>query len=155
MGDTVNRDSFGDALVLKRAGAFRRLLIRITDIIIAGLCLASLAPLLIIVVVLVKISSPGPILVGQWRFGYRNRPVLVHRFRTTFAVGENAGNLTFVGAVMRQTGIDDLPMLEDVLSGQMSIFGPPPSAYPNTALNYRKPGIARWAEMLNSQRTSE
>ncbi len=147
----MSRDSFADGVISERRISFRRARIRIADMAAASLSLALLAPLLIVVVVILKINSPGPFLVRQWRHGYRNRPLLIRKFRTTFASGEKADFPTsLVSTLLHQTGIEDLPMLGNVLRGEMSIFGPAPSVHPDIALNDRKPGIIRWAELINS-----
>jgi lipopolysaccharide/colanic/teichoic acid biosynthesis glycosyltransferase len=151
----VKHEGFADAVAPERRVGVRRICIRIADIAIAGLCLALLAPLLILVVIIVRFNSPGSLLVRQWRYGYRNRPIFIRKFRTTFAAGKEAVFLTLVSTLLIQTGIEDLPMLANVLRGEMSIFGPAPSVRPDVALNDRKPGFTRWAEMINSDSGSE
>jgi hypothetical protein len=114
----VKHEGFADAVAPERRVGVRRICIRIADVAIAGLCLALLAPLLILVVVIVRINSPGSLLVRQWRYGYRNRPILIRKFRTTFTAGKEAVFPTLVSTLLHQTGIEDLPMLGNVLRGE-------------------------------------
>lgn len=110
--------------------------------------------MLLVVVIAIKLGSRGPIFVRETRYGYNNRVIQVRKFRAATVCSkdeQSTARLTPVGQLLRQTGIEDLPMLINVLAGEMSIIGPPPSAYPAASLIERKPGITRWAEILSSQ----
>jgi lipopolysaccharide/colanic/teichoic acid biosynthesis glycosyltransferase len=146
----VNRDGFADVVVTERRERFRQVCTRIIDVATAALCLALLAPLLGLVVVL-KMALSRPLFVRERRYGYRNRPILIWRFRTSSALEQEMGNQTWVDHFLQQTGINDLPMLVNVLRGEMSIIGPPPNVRPDIALNDRKPGLAPWANLLNAE----
>jgi lipopolysaccharide/colanic/teichoic acid biosynthesis glycosyltransferase len=146
----MKRDSFAGAVVPEHRRSLRRFGIRCGDVAMAAMCLVLLAPLLVLVIVTMKISLPGPLVVSQWRYGYRNRLISIRRFRTTYAIGENEAELTFIEHFLMLTGFEDLPMLENVFRGEMSIFGPEPSIHPQIALNDRKPGLIRWATLLYS-----
>jgi lipopolysaccharide/colanic/teichoic acid biosynthesis glycosyltransferase len=74
----------------------------------------------------------------------------VRKFRVKAPSPEGEPSLTSVGQVLRQTGTEDLPMLVNVISGDMSIIGPPPSAHPSALLNKRRPGMTRWAEVFST-----
>ena len=122
---------------------------RLADIVVATLCLILFSPLLLIAFVAIRLSSPGPVLVRVKRYGYKNRPIEVLKFRLVDArtKGERGRpRLTHVGRVLSQTGIDELPRLVDVLRGELSIIGPPPSAHPKMSLNRAKPGMIRWPQ---------
>src|SRR5580698_6024130 len=97
--DAMRDGSFADGVLPKRRVGLRRAYVRIADIVMAGSCLALLTPMLVLVAVTLKINSPGPFFVRQWRYGYRNRRILIHKFRTTFATGAEADLPTFVGTI--------------------------------------------------------
>lgn len=136
-------------------GSTRRPVKRGLDLVIAGAALVLLSPLLLAAAILVRLSSPGPILFRQTRVGEGERPFTILKFRTMYAdaddrlhrefnrrellgdaatVAENGifkpqadPRLTPVGAVLRRYSIDELPQLLNVLRGEMSLVGPRPS----------------------------
>ncbi len=146
---------------------FNRAIKRALDIVaaIVGLILAS--PLFVIVPLAIKLDSRGPVFFRQTRHGYNNEPIRVLKFRS-MSVMEEGDNfrpvarhdprVTRLGRVLRQTNIDELPQLFNVLGGDMSMVGPRPHP---TAQNetfaelissfYRrhnvKPGITGWAQV--------
>ena len=108
---------------------------RLFDIVTASLGLLVLSPLLVLVAVLVKLTSPGPVLFRQERIGRGFRPFLICKFRTMAAdAPRQGGQITFgrdsritrVGHVLRKMKIDELPQLINVLKGEMSLVGPRP-----------------------------
>jgi putative colanic acid biosysnthesis UDP-glucose lipid carrier transferase len=124
---------------------------RLFELVAGAACLTLLAPMLLVVFIAIKFESRGPILIRENRYGYKNRVIQVRKFRSTTVCWKDeqrAPRLTPVGRLLRQTGIEDLPMLINVLTGEMSIIGPPPSACPTALLNERKPGIVRWADIF-------
>ena len=138
---------------------------RAFDIVVAALGIVLFAPILLITSVVIKLDSPGPILIRQTLFGYGRRAVRVHRFRFVTHCPETQSITpcpTRVGRIMDQTGIGGLPQLFSVLFGEMSIVGPRPylneqdlSDFPEvTLLNGIKPGIIDWA-FPAEYRTSE
>ncbi len=112
---------------------------------IAGLIL--LAPLMLVIMLLVRISSPGPALFRQRRMGLYGQPFWFYKFRTMYqnaearlaeleVQNESAGGVLFkirndprvtpLGRFLRRTSLDELPQLFNVLLGQMSLVGPRP-----------------------------
>jgi polysaccharide biosynthesis protein PslA len=108
------------------------------DLLIAGAALVFLAPLMGIAALLVRLTSPGPILFVQPRIGFNNEVINVLKFRTMYADKTDVGarstttkddpRVTRVGRVMRKLSIDELPQLLNVFRGDMSLVGPRPHA---------------------------
>ncbi|WP_324808298.1 exopolysaccharide biosynthesis polyprenyl glycosylphosphotransferase [Sphingomonas sp. LY29] len=115
-----------------------RLLKRAFDLTLVILTLPILLPLLGIVVLAIKIDSPGPVLFRQVRVGRNNRHFDIYKFRSMHtSLCDANGQLstqrldkrvTRVGKLIRATSIDELPQLINVLKGDMSIVGPRPHA---------------------------
>src|SRR5271169_6405522 len=136
-----------------RAPAFRldQYAKRLFDIAAATMGLILFSPLLLITSIAIKLDAPGPILVRETLYGYKNRPIQVLGFRLVAAYAENdrtSPRLTRVGRILSQTGIVELPRLFNVLRGDMSIVGPPPRPHRNALLNRVKPGMTRWAQIV-------
>jgi len=124
---------------------------RLADIAAAIVGLALFLPLLLIACFAIRLDSPGPVLVRTTRYGYKNRPIQVLKFRLEGACAESDRSrapLTRVGRILSQTGIDELPCLVNVLGGEMSIFGRSPSAHPKASLSRTKPGMIRWPQIF-------
>ncbi len=108
---------------------------RAIDVAVAGAGLLLLAPLLVLVALLIKFDSDGPIFFRQKRIGRAFHPFLIYKFRTmvkqapqlgpAITVGQDA-RITRVGRLLRRTKIDELPQLINVLKGEMSLVGPRP-----------------------------
>lgn len=140
---------------------------RLSDIVIAGTALVVISPLLLLIALGVKLSSPGPILFKQRRYGLDGDEIKVYKFRS-MTVCEDGGSVTQAvkndarvtrfGAFLRRTSLDELPQLYNVLQGRMSMVGPRPHAVAHNEL-YRKvisgymirhkvrPGITGWAQV--------
>ena len=111
--------------------ALRRLL----DVIVAGALLVALSPLLAVLALLVRATSPGPALFRQTRVGRDGRPFVLLKLRTMRADAACAGpaitagvdpRITPLGARLRRAKLDELPQLWNVLRGDMSLVGPRP-----------------------------
>lgn len=105
---------------------------RAFDVLAAALGLLLLSPVLLAAAVWVKLDSPGPVLFRQTRVGRFGVPFTIHKFRTmrvepgaALTVGADP-RITRSGQVLRQSKLDELPQLWDVLRGAMSLVGPRP-----------------------------
>ena len=119
---------------------------RAMDIVISGFALLLLSPLLILVAAAVKLTSRGPVLFRQRRYGLDGEEIVVYKFRSMRVCEDGAvvtqakkedPRVTRVGAFLRKTSIDELPQLFNVLQGKMSLVGPRPHAVAHNEL-YRK-----------------
>lgn len=108
---------------------------RLFDLVVASLALLVLSPLLLLLAVMVKLDSPGPVFFRQERVGRHGRPFRIHKFRTMVAEAPAQGlpltvgddhRITRVGGWLRDRRLDELPQLLDVLAGDMSLVGPRP-----------------------------
>ena len=141
---------------------------RIIDIIIALLVLIIGAIPMLIVALLIKLESPGPVLFKQERIGRDAKVFKIIKFRSMCVNAEHTGSgvysgkgdarVTKVGRVIRATSIDELPQFINVLKGEMSLIGPrPPLTYhPWPIEEYTKeqlrmfevrPGLTGWAQV--------
>ena len=140
---------------------------RLADIGLALIILTLISPLLIAISIGVKLTSPGPIIFKQRRYGLDGKEILVYKFRsmTVCDDGNNVAQaikqdmrITRLGAFLRKTSLDELPQFINVLQGRMSVVGPRPHAVAHNEL-YRKlikgymvrhkvkPGITGWAQV--------
>jgi putative colanic acid biosysnthesis UDP-glucose lipid carrier transferase len=119
---------------------------RATDIILASAALLLLWPLLLMIAIAVKITSAGPVLFRQRRYGLNGEEIIVYKFRSMTvaedgAVGSQATRgdqrVTPLGRFLRSTSLDELPQLLNVLEGKMSVVGPRPHAVAHNE-QYRK-----------------
>ncbi len=149
-------------------GAMNRVLKRATDIAISLTALVVLSPFLLVVALLVKLTSPGPVFYSQERVGLNRRPFLMYKFRSmrvddsgrdkTAWSTKTDDRRTPIGAFLRKLSIDELPQLYNVLRGDMSIVGPRPELpffverfkeeVPMYMLKHLvRPGITGWAQV--------
>jgi lipopolysaccharide/colanic/teichoic acid biosynthesis glycosyltransferase len=120
---------------VKRFNGESRLLKRLLEMMIAAMGLFLLSPLLVLVAVLIRIDSRGPVFFRQERVGQGFRPFLILKFRTMMPDAHRFGRqitagadprITKIGKVLRRSKIDELPQLLNVLKGDMSFVGPRP-----------------------------
>jgi polysaccharide biosynthesis protein PslA len=107
---------------------------RALDVSVAAVALIVLAPVLLLIALLIKLDSPGPIFFGQRRWGKDKSVIEVYKFRS-MAIDrcdptgveqtiDNDPRVTRLGRVLRRTNIDELPQLWNILKGDMSLVGP-------------------------------
>lgn len=142
---------------------------RMEDIIVGSLILLLIAIPMILIAIAVKVTSPGPAIFKQKRYGIGGKEVMVYKFRSMKVNNEektgkvqqatkNDSRLTSIGGFLRRTSLDELPQFINVLQGTMSIVGPRPHAIAHNEY-YRKeiegymlrhmvkPGITGWAQV--------
>jgi len=144
---------------------------RAEDVVVSASVLAFISPLLLVIALLIKLTSKGPVFFRQRRLGYNSRVIEVLKFRSMYTHLADADahqqslrgdkRVTPVGAWLRKTSLDELPQLLNVLKGDMSLVGPRPHALATTAgglaleeavpvyaSRHRvKPGITGWAQV--------
>jgi len=139
----------------------------VSDFVLASLILILVSPLMLGIAVAVKLTSPGPAIFKQRRYGLNGEEIIVYKFRSMKVsedgssitqAHQNDPRITRIGAFLRSTSLDELPQFINVLQGRMSIVGPRPHAVAHNEL-YRKlikgymlrhkvrPGITGWAQV--------
>ncbi len=140
---------------------------RLSDIVLSLLILILISPVMLVVALLVKLTSPGPIIFKQRRYGLNGEEIIVYKFRSMKVMEDGAQirqatkddeRVTPIGRFLRRTSLDELPQFINVLQGRMSIVGPRPHAVAHNEM-YRKlisgymlrhkakPGITGWAQV--------
>jgi putative colanic acid biosynthesis UDP-glucose lipid carrier transferase len=140
---------------------------RASDIVFSSILLSLLWPLLLLIAIGVRFSSPGPILFRQRRYGMYGEAINVYKFRTMTVCEDsdtivqaqrNDPRVTRFGGFLRRTSLDELPQLLNVFLGSMSLVGPRPHAVAHNE-EYRRviegymlrhkvrPGITGWAQV--------
>lgn len=144
-----------------------QLMKRVSDLVLSSLILLLISPLMLVIAIGVKLSSPGPVIFRQRRNGLGGEEIVVYKFRSMRAEEDGAhvrqatkgdSRVTAFGAFLRRTSLDELPQFINVLQGHMSIVGPRPhavahnDAYRKLIKTYMirhkvKPGITGWAQI--------
>lgn len=138
---------------------------RVFDFIISLIGVIVLSPIILIVALAVKFTSPGPMLFKQRRIGKNNVEFEIYKFRTMRIDTPNVPThllenpeqwITPVGKFLRKTSLDELPQLFNILKGEMSIVGPRPALYNQIDLKEMRteagvhklvPGLTGWAQI--------
>lgn len=144
---------------------------RLFDIGFSAMALLFCIPILAIIILAIKLTSPGPVFFQQDRYGLNGRKIKVLKFRTmrvmendqvVIQAKRNDPRVTSIGKFLRKTSLDELPQFINVLRGDMSVVGPRPHAVTHNEL-YRKkiqgymlrhkikPGITGWAQVNGSR----
>ena len=141
---------------------------RVFDIVVSLTAIILTAPVMLAIALAIRMTSPGPVIFKQRRYGLDGREIRVYKFRsmtttedgvTTFKAAERGDSrITPVGAFIRRTSLDELPQFFNVLQGRMSVVGPRPlallvnthyrSRIPSYMLRHKvRPGITGWAQV--------
>ena len=141
---------------------------RLMDIVGSICAIVIFSPVMLFSVIMIKLTSPGPLIFKQERVGLHNRPFMMYKFRsmevqapekekTRWTVKDDP-RVTGFGKFMRKTSIDELPQLFNVLKGEMSLVGPRPERpffvekfkeeIPRYMIKHQvRPGITGWAQV--------
>ena len=141
----------------------------IVDYLLGTILIIVLVPVMMLVALLIRLESKGPVLFRQERYGFANRRFHIYKFRTMFqrTAGEetitiqaskNDPRVTRIGRILRRFSLDELPQLFNVLNGTMSLVGPRPHAVDHNeayaqqirgyfARHRVKPGLTGWAQV--------
>ena len=141
---------------------------RLMDVFFSAALLFGVLPLLLLIALVIKLDSKGPVLFRQERLGMNEAPFTLLKFRTMVNDAEkqcgpcwaskNDPRLTRIGRILRKTRLDELPQFFNVLMGEMSLVGPRPirkyfadfftEKFPFYRLRFKvKPGITGWAQV--------
>lgn len=144
-----------------------RVIKRGSDIVLSLLILTLISPLLVLIALCIKLTSPGPAIFKQRRYGLDGNEIIVYKFRSMTVMDDGDTirqaqkedrRVTRFGAFLRKTSMDELPQFFNVLQGRMSVVGPRPHAVAHNEM-YRKlikgymlrhkvrPGITGWAQI--------
>ena len=167
MNQIVSKTTGGSDVLKKVFPLFYSLCKRMVDIVISFVALVVLLPVILLFALIVMIETPGSPFFLQERLGKNGRPFTIMKLRSMYSDAEKNGaqwavkndsRVTKVGKLIRQTRIDELPQLWNVLKGDMSIVGPRPERavfieeFQKTvpAFSQRlavKPGLTGWAQI--------
>jgi putative colanic acid biosynthesis UDP-glucose lipid carrier transferase len=110
----------------------------IEDLLLSAAILVAISPLWLLIALLIKLDSPGPVFFRQERMGWNGKAFRIWKFRTMYVHQPEGGvikqaergdpRITRVGKILRKTSLDELPQILNVLKGEMSLVGPRPHA---------------------------
>lgn len=145
---------------------YERYVKRVLDALISAVGLVVLSPLLLLIAVAIKLSSKGPVIFRQKRYGKDRGFFEICKFRTmrvdaprdvpTNDLRGARAYITPVGKVLRKTSLDELPQLWNILKGEMSVIGPRPALWNQDDLmalrdkygaSMIRPGLSGWAQV--------
>ena len=145
---------------------YQRYIKRLLDVVFSALMLIVLLPVLLLIALLIKLDSKGPVIFQQKRVGKGKKYFNIYKFRTmrTDTPSEVPTNdlrgaeayITKVGGFLRKTSLDELPQLLNILKGDMSFIGPRPALWNQFELielrdkygaNDVLPGLSGWAQV--------
>lgn len=147
---------------------YRFVIKRAIDIILSIIGIALLALPMLLIAIIIKIDSPGPVIFKQKRVGYKGKEFTIYKFRTMCIGAEQMGSgvysnnddprITKVGNLLRKTSLDEIPQFFNTLVGTMSFIGPrPPLTYHPWPIDQYteeqlkmfdvRPGITGWAQI--------
>lgn len=150
------------------SNTFNALTKRTMDIVGSLACLVLFSPVMLLAAILIKLTSPGPLIFRQERVGLHNQPFVMYKFRSMEVqkkqaeqkgwTTKNDPRVTGVGKFLRRTSIDELPQLVNVLKGEMSLIGPRPERpqfvekfreeIPRYMIKHQvRPGMTGWAQV--------
>lgn len=145
---------------------------RVFDILISLIMLIVLSPLLLIITLIIKIDSKGPVLFTQMRIGKNNKAFVLYKFRTMKTETPNVAThllrdpeyyITPFGRFLRKSSLDELPQFINILNGDMTFIGPRPALYnqfdlidlrTRCGVHTLRPGVTGWAQ-VNGRDTLE
>ena len=147
-------------------GRFYLTVKRLLDFVLSLIGIVVLMPVFIIIGILIKVDSRGPVIFKQKRYGKNKEPFYIYKFSTmasdapqnvaTKDLNDSKKYITKIGAFLRRTSLDELPQLFNILLGKMTIVGPRPVVLKEENLiiardlygaNDIKPGITGWAQI--------
>lgn len=146
---------------------------RSSDIILSLFALIFFSPILLIIVILIKLDSKGPIIFQQKRPGLNKQLFTIYKFRTmrtdtpnvsTELLGDASLYITKLGRFLRKSSLDELPQLFNILFGHMSIVGPRPALFnqedlielrEQASINSIKPGLTGYAQIKGRDMISD
>lgn len=139
---------------------------RIIDLVLSALAIIILSPVLLVISIIIKLSSPGPALFKQKRVGKNKEYFYILKFRTmridtpsetpTHLLQDPNKYITKIGKFLRKTSLDELPQIFNIFKGEMSIIGPRPALWNQYdlieardvyAINNVLPGLTGWAQI--------
>ncbi len=139
---------------------------RIVDFLVSMICILLMSPVFIVLIILIKLDSRGPVFFSQKRIGKDKRHFMIYKFRTmkidtprdvpTHLLQNPQQYITRVGRFLRKFSLDELPQIYNILRGDMSFVGPRPALWnqfdlieqrDRVSANKVLPGLTGWAQI--------